>query len=263
MDTNELLKRIAAEPPPTAGVAGRPSRNLLAMLVRMGRSMRGRKAQTLADFSGLSLSTVERVERAEAVSDVTLERIGTALGYDPGDFTRERISLSPEETCASIQNDWGSLVPAPIAPLSKERQLRAMSRCHAMLKIGRAFSDEACALLDELAEWVDLIGFVRSDLTPSDGPKRMRELYQGALNCAQRLRREGMNMLAGVWHDPKPAIPDFTYAVLAVSPRALDPGAAKRSHILLDRREVARTPIDWDPTNPLTGGQNPALASKT
>jgi hypothetical protein len=88
-----------------------------------------------------------------------------------------------------------------------------------VLKIGRAFNDDACALLD--AEWIDLIGFVRSEDTPSDGPKRMRELYQGALGCAGVLRREGMNVLAGVWPEPKPVIPDFAYAVLAVSPRVL------------------------------------------
>jgi len=247
MDMDELLKRIAAEPPSADGVPRRPSRNLLAMLVRMGRSMRGWKGQALADFAGVSLSTVERVERADGVSDASLERIGVALGYEPGDFTRERLPLSPEETYLSIERDWGGLVPVGVRPLSKESELREMSRCHAMLKIGRAFTDEACTLLDELAEWIDLIGFVRSDLTPSDGPKRMRELYQGALGCAQRLRREGMNVLAGVWSDPKPNIPDFTYAVLAVTPRALDPGAGKRSHILLDRRELARTPIDWGP----------------
>lgn len=247
MEMDELLNRISAEPPPTPGVASRPSRNLLAMLVRMGRSMRGWKARTLADFAGVSLSSIERVERAEGVSDVTLERIGVALGYKPGDFTSERVPLSPAETYASIERDWGALVPVPVAPLAKESQLRAMSRCHAMLKIGRAFDDEACALLDELAEWIDLIGFVGSDVTPTDGPKRMRELYQGALGCTRRLRGAGMNVLAGVWSNPKPAVPDFAYAVLAISPRALDPGAAKRSHILLDRREVARTPIDWGP----------------
>jgi hypothetical protein len=246
MDTDELLKRISAEPPPTPGVAGRPSRNLLAMLVRMGRSMRCWKAQTLADFAGVSLSTVERVERAKAVSDAALERVGTALGYNPGDFTRERVPLSREETHASIERDWGGLVPVQVAPLSKETQLRALSRCHAMLKIGRAFSDEASQLLDELAEWIDLIGFVRSE-TRSDGPKRMRELYKLTLDCAQRLRHEGMSVLAGVLSDPKPAIADFRYAVLAMSPRAIDPGAAKRSHLLIDRREVARTPIDWGP----------------
>ena len=247
MGMDELLKRIAAEPRPAYGVANRPSRDLLAMLVRMGRSMRSWKAQTLADFAGVSLSTVERVERAEGVSNVMLERIGMTLGYKPGDFTSERISLTREETDASIARDWGGLVPVAVAPLTKEAQLRELSRCHAMLKIGRAFSDEASALLDDLAEWIDFIGFVRSDLTPSEGPKRMRELYQGALDCVQRLRREGMNVLAGVWQDPKPAIPEYSYAVLAISPRALDPGAAKRSHILLDRREVARTPIDWGP----------------
>lgn len=247
MGMDELLKRIAAEPPSADGEPRRPSRNLLAMLVRMGRSMRGWKASALADFAGVSLSTVERVERAQAVSDAMLEQIGVALGYEPGDFTRERIPLSPEETYASIQRDWGSLVPVSVAPLAKEHQLRTMSRCHAMLKIGRGFNDEACALLDELAEWIDLIGFVRSEVTPSDGPKRMRELYQGALNCAQRLRSEGMSVLAGAWPEAKPGIPDFTYAVLAVSPRSLDPGAAKRTHIMLDRRELARTPIDWGP----------------
>lgn len=245
MSMDEILKRIAAEPLGGDGTPRRPSRDLLAMLVRMGRSMRGWKAQTLADFARVSLSTVERIERAENASDGALEKVGVALGYEPGDFTRVRVPLTPDETYAAIKRDWGALVPVSVAPLAKETQLRALSRCHAMLKLGRGHGAEACALLDELAEWIDLIGFVRSDVTPSDGPKRMRELYRGALSCAERLRSVGMHVLAGVWPDPKPAIPEYTFAVLAVSPRALDSGALKRQHIFLDRREVARTPIDW------------------
>lgn len=241
MGIDELLKRIAAEPPPAQGRPSRPSRDPLAMLVRMGRSMRGWKAQTLADFANVSISSVERIERGESVSDATLERVGVALGYKPGDFTSERIPLTKEETYASIARDWGGLVAVRVAPLSKEAQIRELSSCDAMLKIGRGFSDEACTRLDQLAEWIDFVGFVRSDVTPSDGPKRMRELYQSALERTQLLRREGMNVLAGVWPDARPDIPAFKYAILAISPRALDPGAARRSHILLDRREVERT----------------------
>lgn len=118
-------------------------------------------------------------------------------------------------------------------------------RLFRMPKLGRGHDEEAAVRLDQLAEWIDLIAFVRSDLTPSYGSKRMRELYRGALDCAQRLRGAGMHVLAGVWDDPKPAIPEYAYAVLAILPRALDPGALKRTHILLDRREVARMPIDW------------------
>lgn len=245
MSMDEILKRIAAEPLYGDGAPRRPSRDLLAALVRMGRSMRGWKAETLASFAGVSLSTVERIERAGKVSDPALEKVGCALGYEPGDFTRERVPLTPGETYAAAARDWGSLAPVPVAPLTKQTQLRALSRCHAMLKLGRAHDEEAAMRVDELAEWIDLIGFVRSDLTPSDEPKRMRELYRGALDCAQSLRGLGMHVLAGVWEDPRPAIADFAYAVLAISPRALDPGATKRTHILLDRREVARTPLDW------------------
>jgi len=244
---DEILKRIAAEPPSAPGVPRRPSRDLLAMLVRMGRSMRSLKAQALADFAGVSLSTLERVERGEAVSDAALERIGTTLGYKPGDFTAERIPLSQEEAYASIERDWGGLVTVSVAPLAKQTQLRALSRCHAMLKLGRGYGEPEAVILDELAEWIDLIGFVRSEIIPSDGSKRMRELYRDTLGCVEKLRGAGMTVLAGVWPCPKPGIPEFAYAVLAISPRALDPGAAKRRHIILDGRDIERTPLDWGP----------------
>jgi transcriptional regulator with XRE-family HTH domain len=239
MSMDELLKRISAEQLDNDGTARRPSRDLLAMLIRMGRGMRGWKAQTLADFASVSLSTVERAERGDKVGDAALDAIATALGYEPGDFTRERTPLSPAEAQAAIVRDWGALVAVNVAPLVKEAQIRALSRCHAILKMGRGHSAESCDALDELAEWLDLIAFVRSNLTPSKEPKRLRELYRGALDCVARLRATGMNVIAGVWPDPRPGIPDFTVAVLAISPRALDPGAAKRPCVIIDRRDIA------------------------
>jgi DNA-binding XRE family transcriptional regulator len=61
-----------------------PTPNIIAFHVRSWRQMRNWKRTTLADFARVSLSTVERIERAEKVSDENLDRVAQALGFQKG-----------------------------------------------------------------------------------------------------------------------------------------------------------------------------------
>jgi transcriptional regulator with XRE-family HTH domain len=51
----------------------------------------------LADFACVSVSTIERVECGEKVSNEALDRIAQGLGYEPGRFTAPRYRLGPEQ----------------------------------------------------------------------------------------------------------------------------------------------------------------------
>jgi transcriptional regulator with XRE-family HTH domain len=133
MSMDERLKRIATEKISDDGRPRRPSRDLVAMIIRMGRGLRGWKARTLADFAGVSISTVERAERGEPVRDASLERIGAAIGYEPGDFTRERMRLSPDAAHAALSEDWRHRAVVEVSVLAKQVQLRALSRCHSLM----------------------------------------------------------------------------------------------------------------------------------
>ncbi len=63
-----------------------PPIELVAMVTRMGRGLRQWKKETLADFAQVSLSTIERVERAEHLGAESLDRIRRFLleaGIEP------------------------------------------------------------------------------------------------------------------------------------------------------------------------------------
>jgi DNA-binding XRE family transcriptional regulator len=83
------LQRLA-----DAGIATVPSRKFVAEFVRMQRDILGWTKQMLGAFLGVSLSTVERIERGEDVSSESLERIATVLSQKPGAFTMNRSGFA-------------------------------------------------------------------------------------------------------------------------------------------------------------------------
>jgi hypothetical protein len=46
-------------------------------------------------------------------------------------------------------------------------------------------------------------------------------------------------VLSGVMPAPQDRLPDWKVAVVSITPRLTDPGAAKRRHLMVDRRVVA------------------------
>ena len=58
--------------------------------------MVGWKQDALASIAGVSLSTIQRIERAEEVSAESLERVAAALHQKPGAFTAPRVPLTAE-----------------------------------------------------------------------------------------------------------------------------------------------------------------------
>ncbi len=56
----------------------------------------------LASMAGVSLSTIERVERGEQVRAGSLEKIALALGQEQHAFTRHRRQLSDDEMVAHM-----------------------------------------------------------------------------------------------------------------------------------------------------------------
>lgn len=67
MTFEKILNAVDEAGWPIIGVAQVPSPEMIAFFVRFVRALRQWKKSTLASFAGVSLSTVERVERAERV----------------------------------------------------------------------------------------------------------------------------------------------------------------------------------------------------
>jgi transcriptional regulator with XRE-family HTH domain len=64
--------------------------------------LKGLKQSTLADFARVSVSTIERAERGEKISEECLNRIGQALGYGPGYLTAPRRIRTQDEAYAVL-----------------------------------------------------------------------------------------------------------------------------------------------------------------
>lgn len=240
MSFPDLVEKVAKMLPLTSQEPQVPAPEVVGFFVRWVRTLHGWKQSTLAEFAGVSLSTVERVERGEQVSPDLLDRIAIGLGYDAGYFTKPRTPKSVEEAAAELDEKFGNMMPVQVAPLRKQSQVRKLGDCHAFLPHRVKTSDAAEADIMNLIEWFDLLSFLKSEIGSADFDKerRKRELYNDILADVRRIERSGITVLAGVMDAPQEGIPDWKVAILSFCSKEDDPGALKRKLIFVDKRSV-------------------------
>jgi transcriptional regulator with XRE-family HTH domain len=240
MNANRILEQIFKLNTSSPDEPEVPPTELVAFFVRFVRGLRNWKQATLASFAEVSLSTIERVERGEPVSKDSLDKIGVALGYEPGYLTAPRLRLSEEEATADFADKFKMMEPVSVQPLRTHSQIRQAADCEAFLfhrpDVGADYDDD----LRELFEWIDLTSFIIHDHFEDGSSEkgRRRELYDDVLSCAQRIEQRGTTILFGVMHAPRPAAPDRNIGVISVTLKSSDPGAMKRRVIFVDRRNV-------------------------
>jgi len=231
---------IAAAGQSTLGTPGEPcmpARDTIALFVRSVRNLLRWKQQTLADFAGVSLSTVERVERAEKVGDEYLDRIAVGLHYERGLFTTPRVpfvawgydrGVGEFRSCNGATPLFSSRYP-PAWELSR------------LLTSSASVSEAHDGLIYALVEWLDLASYLLDaphDQAPPPAEGRRRELYACILGCVRSIERTGLYVLGGVMDAPQLGIPEWKVAVVSVTLRRDDPGAPKRREVYVDRRCV-------------------------
>lgn len=242
MSFADLINDIENLPPPIPGVAAPPPPALVAFCVRMQRGMRQLKRDALASMAGVSLSTIERIERGETVEPASLEKIAAALGYEPGYFTHPRPPATPQEMEAWVTNLAKQKV-VQARPIKTQAQVRALVECHSYMPMAPDPQDDYRDDIFGLVEWLDLGAFLRSDtgFNPRDEKVRFRKLYTDILGYVQYLERKGLNVLGGVLHHPVKNIPEWKIAVISLSSKAADPGAPKRRAMLVDTSMLPKT----------------------
>jgi transcriptional regulator with XRE-family HTH domain len=240
MKTKQLVEKLASMEFPDTGEPLVPPPELVGFFIRWVRGLRNWKQATLAGFAQVSLSTIERVERGEKVSDECLDQIAQALGYEKGYFTAPRVRKTKEEAAADFIDTWANLEPVSVRPLCTEKQVRELIKCHAYLVHRPNVGDEYDSDIHALMETLDVTSFITSSGIGPDhvADVKRRELYGYIFDCVSRLEHGGLTVLAGVMSAPQPGFADWRLAIISVTPRLIDPGAIKRRTILVDRRCV-------------------------
>lgn len=248
MKIQELLNKIADQDhcaSPDGMVT--PTPEVIAFHLRYARKMRQLKKDALAHMAGVSLSTIERVERADNVSDECLDKIAVALGQEPGYYTAKRRPIPQQEAAEKFEETYGEMQQVEVAPLRKQTQVRELATCHGFL-INRPGLDATFdGDIANLTEWFDLASFVLNEFTDggNGGKGRRRELYNSVLNTVTALERRGVTVLAGTMAAPQPDIPDWKIGIISISLKETDPGAIKRRVVLVDRRWGMMDTNDW------------------
>ncbi|MEY9629022.1 helix-turn-helix domain-containing protein [Sinorhizobium fredii] len=195
MNVQEILEKIAQTPERRKDVPTPPPVEVVAFVVRWSRSLKNWKVSTLADFARVSVSTVERVERGERVSEEALDRIALALGYEKGAFCAPRIPLGPEKAFENLVETYGYLEEVAVSPMKTHRAIREAAKCDGVLvhrpHVPETYDDD----IANLAEYLDLASFVLADGIESafDDEPRRRKLYNDILDYIKRDGEEGTN----------------------------------------------------------------------
>ncbi len=240
MSVQNLFDRIAQLPKTAPGTVAVPPPEIVGFHVRMSRGQMNWKVSTLADFARVSVSTVERIERGEKVSDEALERIGAAFGFASGYYTEPRRKLTTAAAAETMVEDYGDTEAVSVEPFSLHRHVREASDCHALIVLGPNLSSAYDGDVATLKEWMELATYVLSDdVEPAKyAPSRRREFCDSVLAHARAIERRGLTILYGTMSAPWPGLAFLKVVVLAISPKLSDPGASKRRAILVNRKAI-------------------------
>lgn len=227
----------------------------IANFVKLQRSIFGWKQDMLAAEAGVSLATVQRVERGRRVRDAQLRKLAVALRRPDDEFLRQRARASSVEVEANLAQMFAwtnGRVAVAVAPLRTEIQLRAMLGSFSLL-VDSDLEPEADADVAELREWFDLASFVQAERQGVIGPKpgrelRVRTLWRDVLACADRIERTHRAVcLAGTYvaktlAEGRP----IDIALLAIRSRRRDPAVAKLTTLWAEQTVDDRQMLeDW------------------
>lgn len=217
----------------------------IANFVKLQRSIYGWKQDTLASLAGVSLATVQRIERGIRVRPAQLRKLAVALNQPEDTFLKERVRPTPAEVAENLASmfSWTeSRVPISVEPFETKRQLRELFQAHALL-FDSDLGPEAEGNLAELREWLDFGGFIQAGRIGLFEPAPSRDLkvlklWRDIFSCATRLRQTHKAViLTGVYNaEPTHGREPITIGIVAARSLLRDPAAGKIAELWADKK---------------------------
>lgn len=233
MSWNELLNEISHLDYPVSGKPMAIAPRLVGLSVRFERERRLWKQKTLANLAQVSLSTIERAERGERVSEDSLEKIAQALDYEYDHFTAPRRWRSKQEAAFDLPDPFSEFVPVEMKPFRTERQVREMVKCSSLIV---SICEKSYANMTEIRQLRDRLIRASSALSALNSETKItrREHYNDVLDCVDRVEAHRITVLAGIMDPQEDDFPDYPIAIVSMTSRLVDPEVPKRRIIRVD-----------------------------
>ncbi|WP_205215700.1 helix-turn-helix domain-containing protein [Azospirillum brasilense] len=209
-----------------------PTSQEVGALVNTWRRLLNWKRETLAQFAAVSLSTIERIERGEAVSAESLDRVAVALRFEVGDFHRPRRLRSFEEALAHVTEFFAGKVAVPCAPLKTQPQAAALLGCHCYLVDDGRCTQDVAESVAILRGNLNFYSCALGDLAIPGETVKKRDIYTSFLADVRAVERRGYNALHATY-EADTRIGAWNVGVIAFFPKLTDPGAAKREFVFV------------------------------
>lgn len=134
----------------------------LAAMVKFHRESRQWSQEQLADLSGLSVRTIQRVERGEASGFDTRRAIARAFEFEDIDALNKAFSIPTAEEMQAAKDEFDrEHVTLKALPLETGKQLAKLAEAHSMdlsttgFDLSREADEEFAALVDYMREYRD------------------------------------------------------------------------------------------------------------
>ena len=187
----------------------------------------------------------------------SLSRLAVALGFPADYLTAPRQRLSEEDALRRLTNSVSWMegkVEVPVARLTTERQLREIASTD-LIVFGSDLDEAASVDLDELREWIDLIGFMHHRQNGLIGPMpernfRFRDLYKDVLQHLDRMQfRHKAVCMVGKYtaETDSPALTTATIAVISLRSKIRNPAAAKLTSAWCEQKVSWKAAMEHTP----------------
>ena len=219
-----------------------PPLETIAGFIKLQRLFYSWKQDTLAAMAGVSLSTLQRVERGEPVRRASLEKLALALQQPMDAFTAPRVPLTDEAASALLAENlaWTEgLIPVDVARLRYETQLRQLADTEVAL-IASDLSEEADEEIDDLREWLDLTSFIRAEdgslLPARERSFRLRRFYKDVFQAVDELERRHKAVCLAGTYEANSSVPGETVhvGVIAIRSRERNPACGNITRLLAE-----------------------------
>lgn len=208
--------------------------------------LRRARQGTLASFAGLSLSSIQRIERGDSVSNECLDKVAIALDYKVGDLTNARIPLALNAAAEFLEDalkPFEGHIWIDVSPVRAQRQVRDFGMCHTYIIDTGRLEVDASADVNQLAEWLDLVAFLTCDeVRRTDRERRRierRRLYGRVLAHVHEIELRAHAVALGGTYEARtnhPYLPKAKVALIGFFPRMTDPSALRRRQLLVPER---------------------------